>query len=81
MVDRERLKKTIEESGLKKMVLAQKLGISLHALANKVNGKSEFKVTEVLMLESSLGLNNEETRAIFFNPCVELNSTSEVANG
>lgn len=77
MVDRERLKKTIEESGLKKIAIAQKLGISLHALVNKVNGKSEFKVTEVLMLESILGLRNEETRAIFFNPCVELNSTGD----
>ena len=81
MVNTERLNAAIEHKGTKRLAIAKRLGISLHALANKINGLSEFKVSEVLVMEDILGLDTAQSRAIFFNPCVEPNSTSEAING
>ena len=75
MVDTEKLKTAITDSGMKRTAIAQRLGISLHAFTNKVNNKSEFKVPEVLKLETILSLNEAKTREIFFAPCGDFNST------
>ena len=75
MVDKDKLNKAIERSGLKKKAIAFNLGISDHALNNKINNITAFKVSEVLALEDILRLNENETRAIFFNRDVENNST------
>lgn len=77
MVNSEKLKAVITERGVKRTAIAKKLNISLHALANKINNLSEFKVSEMLVMEDMLRLSTEDSRAIFFQPQVELNSTKE----
>lgn len=81
MVNREKLKAAIAASGVKRVAIAKRLGISLHALANKINGLSEFKLSEMLAIEDMLRLSTDETRAIFFEPCVESDSTAEALRG
>ena len=75
MVDKQRLEKAIEASGIKGKHLASKLGISYHTFSNKMNNLTEFKVSEVLVIEDELRLSEEETRRIFFTRNVEPNST------
>lgn len=75
MVDKMRLEDAIRDSGIKRKSLAQKLGISDHALSNKMNNISEFKVSEVLTLEHILNLSEDQTRCIFFRRDVDFNST------
>lgn len=75
MVDKEMLERAIKDSGIKKRAIAQKLKISEHGLSNKINSISEFKVSEVLLLEEILNLSVPQTRLIFFNRNVDLNST------
>lgn len=52
------LKKLIEEKGLKYSFLIKKLGISYTSLCRKLNGKSEFKASEITTLSEVLGLTN-----------------------
>lgn len=75
MVDKGKLEDVIRDSGIKRKTLARKLGISDHALSNKINNTSEFKVSEVLIMEEALHLSLEETRDIFFKRNVDFNST------
>ena len=75
MVDKELLEEVIKDSGIKKRAIAQKLKISEHGLSNKINNISEFKVSEVLLLEEILNLSVPQTRLIFFSRGVDFNST------
>lgn len=77
MGKRVKLIEYLKEHGISRLAIARKLGISLHALSNKLNGESEFKVREVLELEEFLRLDTDETRLLFFDTEVELNSTRE----
>lgn len=76
MVDKKKLNEAINRSGLKRKAIAQRLGISDHALSNKINSQSSFKISEVLTLEDVLNLTENDTRAIFFNREVDFNSTN-----
>ena len=76
MVNTRSLNSLIQNSGIKRQSIASQLGISLHALSNKVNNITEFKVSEVLKLEEILHLEEDSSRAIFFAKEVENNSTS-----
>lgn len=60
----------IAKSGLKKRVIAEKLGISDCSLRNKLSGKSDFYVEEALKLLHMLGLSDCDFR-IFFTRKVE----------
>ncbi len=40
----------IARAGVKKTDLAKKLGISINSLTNKLNGKQEFKLSEVQII-------------------------------
>ena len=42
------------------------LNISTVAFSNKINGHSEFKVTEAIRLAEFLSLTSEESHSIFF---------------
>lgn len=45
---------------------ADTLGISVVSFSNKINGRNEFKVTEVIRLAEFLSLTTEESYSIFF---------------
>lgn len=60
------LKEYIKQSGYKIMYLAMQLGISEHSLSRKINGKNEFKATEIETLCSLLKIGTKDRMAIFF---------------
>ena len=66
MTNTELLKKTINESGMTIVFLADKLDISREAFYMKLNGKTEFKASEIFSLRRLLGLSSRQTEAIFF---------------
>lgn len=67
MTDLVQLKKRIDDSGLKVSKIAEKMGISTTAYHNKVNGKVEFKSTEIKTLQEVLNLTGEDVLNIFLS--------------
>lgn len=67
MVDSKKLEDMIQQSGLKKGYLAERLGVSRSTFCALLNNKSEFRVSQVRTLCELLGIRDDETlRAIFF---------------
>ena len=66
MVDLEKLKAKIKDSGMTVVAISQKSGILRETLYNKLNGKSEFSASEILSLTEVLSLTRNERDAIFF---------------
>lgn len=66
MINTDFLLKRIKESGFRRGFIAQKLGIGVAALTNKIYNRSDFKVSEVKMLCELLNLSKSEREAIFF---------------
>jgi lambda repressor-like predicted transcriptional regulator len=75
MINLELLVATIEERGIKIGKLAEKMGLTYQGLKYKLDGRSEFKVSEVNLMTRALKLSDEERDAIFFNNAVALNGT------
>jgi len=71
MIDYTELNNRIEESGVKKNVIAKQLGITSKTLFAKLNGKSEFTISQVVRLSSVLHLTYKEMSNIFFSKWVE----------
>lgn len=59
------LKKRIEESGLKHKYIADKIGITVQSLGNKVSGRNEFKVSEMLIICDLLMITGRDRDIIF----------------
>lgn len=57
----------IEAKGLKRTAIASRLGITVLSLRRKINGESEFRVSEVIDMVKLLGLTREDMYAIFFD--------------
>lgn len=69
MIDSKRLEKIIQESGLKKGYLAERLGVSRGTFCALLNNKSEFKASQIRTLCELLNIRDDETlKAIFFAP-------------
>ena len=66
MTDVKELNRIIEQSGLRKRFLAEKLGISHQAFYNKLNGISEFKLAEVSIMCNILNIGKKQREEIFF---------------
>ena len=58
---------TIRESDLSQEAIAAALNISRVTLNQKINGRSDFKISEVKQLKDTLNLTNEQVYAIFFD--------------
>lgn len=71
------LTELIEERGIKLNKLAEKMGLTYQGLKYKLDGRSEFKVSEVNLMTRALKLSDEERDAIFFNNVVALNGTGK----
>ena len=50
MTNTNELLREINNSGLKKSWIAEKLGLSYHGLQKKINNDNEFKASEIMML-------------------------------
>ena len=68
MTDTKRLNEIIKKSGMKKKALAERVGILPSTLSNRLNGQSDFKVSEAAKLADVLGLTPAEKMRIFFDP-------------
>ena len=67
MINSNKLRDKIEQSGLKYKYLAEQLDISSYGLQLKIDGKNEFLVKEAVELCNLLNLTNKEREDIFFN--------------
>lgn len=63
----ELLKKVIEDSGRKLESIASVIGIDRVTLYNKINGLTEFKVSEINSFCDTLNLDAKTKMLIFFN--------------
>jgi DNA-binding phage protein len=66
MTDSALLRAAIRSSGYKMSYIAEKLGITPQGLYKKIENRSEFKASEILILTKVLGLSSKERESIFF---------------
>lgn len=66
MTDGNRLKRLIEQSGIKVTALCDRTGITRQTLYNKLNGKGNFTVPEITALTQELHLTATQRNEIFF---------------
>lgn len=74
-MNKELLRETIEGSGYKLIFIASKLDVTYQGLLNKLNGITEFKLSEVRTLCDLLNIDNHKKEDIFFNQNVDYKST------
>lgn len=67
MADLNKLNALIDYKGVKKVWLADQLGITPQTLIYKLNGANDFKLQEVNTLCKILSIDEKETKQIFFN--------------
>ncbi len=75
MTDTIKLEMAITRSGETKKKIAECLGISEFGLYKKINNQTEFKASEIAILQKFLNLTHEERDSIFFANIVDLKST------
>ena len=63
----DKLAEAVEQSGLKKSFIADKLGISYQGYLNKEKGKSDFTSKEISIMRDLLHLTNKEVMEIFLS--------------
>jgi DNA-binding phage protein len=66
----EKLQDAIDKSGMTMTAIAKKSGILRETLYNRVAGKGEFKVSEVVGLTHTLNLSEKDRDSIFFEEWV-----------
>lgn len=66
-----RVKDLLQDKGIKRSYLAKKLGISYNTLTNKLTGKSEFSILQIVKIKEILELDDEFSSNLFFNPNFE----------
>lgn len=75
VTDTIKLKMAITRSGITKKKVAEKLGLSDMGLYKKINNASEFKASEISVLQEMLHLTQLERDNIFFATNVDCKST------
>ena len=78
MTDSKLLSSVIAESGITIIAIARKMGISREAFYKKMNNETEFKASEISVMQKILNLSNEKRDDIFFAKEVEWKSTKEM---
>lgn len=63
----ELLKKRLKQEKINYKIVSETVGISISAFTNKMNGVSEFTLTEIIKIIDLLNLTPEEVLSIFFN--------------
>ena len=80
MTDTAVLNRLIEQSSESKEGIAARLGISLSSLNNKISNRTEFKASEIDMLQSILRMNKTLVFDVFFANKVSSYDTGVSAN-
>ena len=71
MTDTKKINDVITNSGLKKTFIAKKINLSHQALYNKLNGKTEFTLSEITALCGLLNISTKKRDEIFFANAVD----------
>lgn len=72
MVDTKKIRDIINKKGLKYSYIAKELGLTTYGLQLKIDGKTEFKASEILEFSKILGIQDLKYReTIFFAHDVE----------
>ena len=66
MTDTKLLREQVDKSGLKYQFIAENLDLSRFGLSMKVDGKTEFKASEIIKLCDLLNIDNDLRDRIFF---------------
>lgn len=66
MTDFEKLKEAITESGIPVSTIARRAGIERATFYNRLNGKSEFRASEIEGITKALRLTKKQRDDIFF---------------
>ena len=66
MTNLDELKRVIKDSGIPITIISKKTHMDRRSLYNKINGKTEFKVSEMDSLSKVIGLNEKQKSEIFF---------------
>lgn len=67
MTNTQLLEKKIQQSGLKKVFIAEKIGVTPTTLSALINNKAEFKVSQIRTICQVLNIKDDaEVKAIFF---------------
>lgn len=66
MTNLELLNEVIDNSGLKRLYIAECLGITKQAFWKKTSGFSEWSVTQIATLQKLIGFDDETLMKIFF---------------
>ena len=74
MTDSVKLREYMQQSGFKLSFIASKIGISVQTLLNKIEGKTEFKASEIKKLCELLHIGLSGMQEIFFAMDVDCNS-------
>lgn len=75
MTDKDALNALIKDSGVSKVFVARRLGITDTALRLKIKGEREFKQSEIAKLQELFRLTDKQTASIFFAKEVVPNTT------
>lgn len=77
MTNTKLLNELIQQSGLKKMYIADKIGVTPVGLSNLIAGKSEFKASQINKMCDLLGIEDLALKeAVFFADSVAFEATS-----
>ena len=80
MVDLDRLKEIIKDSGMTYKAIGEKAGIEPYTLSRRLND-GKFTADEIVGLARALRLKKSERNAIFLSPSVTKNNAeAEVSN-
>lgn len=66
MPDLEKLNEVIKDSGMTMVAIASKTGINRMTLYNRINGKGDFTISEMVALSKVLHMDTDTRNAIFF---------------
>lgn len=76
LTNSEWLETRIKNSGFKKQFIAEKLGISLNSLNNKISGRTLFTAQEAVGLKMLIGITEDQFDLIFFESMLSENGLS-----
>lgn len=75
MYNSELAEKFVTDSGLKKIYIAEQMGLSAYGLQKKIDGITEFKASEINSFCRIVGIDDEQRNDIFFADIVACKST------
>ena len=71
MINYELLRNRINKSGIKIYALAEACSLTPQGFYNNLNGKNDFRCSEIICLSKALNLSPEDRNAIFFAQIVD----------